>query len=813
MGGKPGELCIGGVVDAGTGKRTGNALVVDSADLTTHAVIVGMTGSGKTGLGVVLLEEALRAGVPSLVLDPKGDMGNLLLEFPDLAPADFAPWVDADAARREGITPDDLAARTAETWREGLAGWDLGGDDIRALKQGSEAVVYSPGSTMGVPLDLVGSLAAPGLDWDMQAETLRDEIEGLVSGLMTLAGHDADPVSDPGHILLATVIENEWRAGRSLDMASLIGLVQNPPIRKLGVFPLEQVIPEKERRALAMSLNSLVASPSFSSWMQGQPVDIGALLWTPDGRPRAAVVYLAHLSEPERQFVVTLLLGRFVTWMRQQPGTSALRALIYMDEMFGFAPPTAAPPSKKPILTLFKQARAYGVGFIAATQNPVDLDYKAMSNAGTWMIGRLQTERDKARILEGLSDAAGGTDASAMDTRLSGLRKREFVLRSTHVPEPVVFTTRWAMAYLRGTLTREEIIRLRKEREARVGAPGATSPAGSPAGSTSGAAGAAAASISHNESAPTAPSADESVVAPPVASSVPVRYLDPSASWSDDVGAVPGSVRLGAALVARVGLLFDDAKAGIEHREEWEAVYFPLPERFDPAAGIAVDYDDRDLRPEPPDGARYVLPRAPVGDAAYFRDAQRAIIDWLVRERTVEVQANRELGLYSRVGESADDFRARCAAAASTKADEETAKLKERYASRIDRVKDVLARAEDRLREVQVDASSRKQQELIAGAGQVLSMFLRGRSSARSLSGFASRRSMTRRTEERMQTAEGRVAEEQAELADLEKELGDEVQAIVGRWEDAASKAETVKIPLEKSDVSVEQVGLVWIGC
>ncbi len=810
MSGAAGELRIGGIVDAGTGKRTGDLLTVDSADLTTHAVIVGMTGSGKTGLGVVLLEEALRAGVPSLVLDPKGDMGNLLLEFPDLSPAEFAPWVDADAARREGITPDELAARTADTWRKGLAGWDLGGDDIRALKQGSDAVVYTPGSTMGVPLNLVGSLAAPALDWDTQAETLRDEIEGLVSGILTLAGRGGDPVSDPGHILLATIIENEWRAGRGLDMASLIGLVQDPPIRKLGVFPIDQVVPEKDRRELAMSLNALVASPSFSSWMEGQPVDVGSLLWTPDGRPRAAVVYLAHLSEPERQFVVTLLLGRFVTWMRQQPGTSALRALIYMDEMFGFAPPTAAPPSKKPILTLFKQARAYGVGFVAATQNPVDLDYKAMSNAGTWMIGRLQTERDKARILEGLSDAAGGTDVSAMDTRLSGLRKREFVLRSTHVPEPVVFTSRWAMAYLRGTLTREEIIRLTKERAADDESSGATSPGASPAVAADGPS--PAATVPRTGPPAAAPAADESVVAPPVASSVRVRYLDPAAAWSDEVGAVPGSTRLQAALVARVRLLFDDAKADVEQREEWEAVYFPLPERFDASAGTAVDYDDRDLRAEPPDGARYVLPRAPVGQAEYFRDAQRAIVDWLLRERSVEVFANRELGLYSRVGESEDDFRKRCETAGAAKADEETAKLKDRYASKIGRVKDSLARAEDRLRELQVDVGSRKQQELVAGAGQLISMFLRGRSSARSLSGFASRRSMTRRTEERVQTAEGRVSDEQAELADLEDKLADEVQEIVGKWEDAAGKTETVKIPLEKSDITVEEVGLVWIG-
>ncbi len=316
--------------------------------------------------------------------------------------------------------------------------------------------IYTPGSGAGVPLNIIGSLACPDLSWDDDAETLRDEIEGFVSGLLGLVGVEADPISSREHILIANLVEHAWRTGRDLDMATLLAEIQRPPLRKLGVFDLDTFFPEKDRLALAMKLNGLVASPAFSSWVEGPDLDIEKLLWD-EGKPQAAIVYLAHLSDEERQFIVTLILSKVITWMRAQAGTGDLRALVYMDEVFGFVPPTAEPPAKKPILTMLKQARAFGVGMLLSTQNPVDLDYKAMSNAGTWCIGRLQTERDKARILEALQSARGDTDVSELDRTISGLDKRQFLLHNTHEPEPVLFTTRWALSYLRGPLTREQI--------------------------------------------------------------------------------------------------------------------------------------------------------------------------------------------------------------------------------------------------------------------------------------------------------------------------------------------------------------------
>ena len=437
MGQKPGDLYLGQLLDETTSEPTDERLHLPSHRLTTHGVIVGMTGSGKTGLGVVLLEEILSAGIPALILDPKGDMGNLMLNFPSFDPQDFEPWVDEGEARRKGVSASELAADTADLWKNGLAGSGITPDRMKELTQKVDFQILTPGSTAGIPLNVIGDLSPPDLSWEEEGETIRDEIEGLVSGILVMADLDHDPLTSKEHILLSNLVEHAWKAGQSLDLPSLIGQILQPPLRRLGVFELDTFFPEKERTELAMRLNGMVASPSFAEWIQGEPLEMESLLKAPDGRPRASIVYLSHLSDSERIFVVTLLLSKLVTWMRKQPGTSELRALVYADEVMGFAPPTAEPPSKKPILTLFKQARAHGVGMVLATQNPVDLDYKLMSNAGTWMVGRLQTERDKARIIEALRSASGEVDVSEWDARISGLGKRQFVLKTARSAQPL----------------------------------------------------------------------------------------------------------------------------------------------------------------------------------------------------------------------------------------------------------------------------------------------------------------------------------------------------------------------------------------
>jgi len=791
MGSNPGDLYLGRLLDSDTSEPTDRRLELPSHHLTTHGVIVGMTGSGKTGLGVVLLEEVLSNGIPALILDPKGDMGNLLLNFPQLRPVDFEPWIDPGEASRMGVPASQLAADTASRWRQGLAASGMEGADLQRLNESVDFRILTPGSNSGVPLNVIGKLSPPDLDWDSEGEVIRDEIEGLVSGILILAEIEPDPLTSPEHILLSNLMEYHWRQGRSLDFPGLVGQIPQPPLRKLGVFDLDTFFPPGERMKLAMRLNGLMASPSFAEWMQGEPLDIDTLMRAPDGRPRASIVYMSHLSEAERIFTVTLLLSKLVSWMRRQPGTSELRALVYADEVMGLAPPTAEPPSKRPILTLFKQARAHGVGMVLATQNPVDMDYKLMSNAGTWMVGRLQTERDKARIIEAMRSASGEVDIGEWDARIGGLGKREFVMKTARSPVPNLFTTRWAMSYLRGPLTRPDVLSLKEAGVFGSSARESGSPAVPP-------------------SPQPTPSPDETPVLPPIASGVAVRYLDPATPWAPDLGVRPGGRRMEAGIAARVRLLFDEQKGDLRHEDEWEAVYFPLRDPFDPGAARTVDHDPRDFRSDAPDGVVFALPPAELDRASYFKTVEREIEDHLAGHLSLHLYRNEPLKLYSRVGESEEAFRTRCMATAEEEADAAAEKLRDRYESRLKTARRRLEEAERRVRELEVDTQQRQQQEILAGAGEVLSMFLGGRRRTRSLAGISSRRSQTRRTRERLRSAEEKLEDYQDEILELEEELKEELQEIWADWKQKAGETDSFEVGLERNDVRLTDLTLFW---
>jgi len=801
----PGPLHLGHVVDAASGRRTGDHLAIDPRDLTTHAVIVGMTGSGKTGLGMVVIEEALLSGVPALILDPKGDMANLRLAFPDMRPEDFAPWLSEDEARRQGLSVEELAARTAGAWRDGLAASGVALDRVRALRNATEVTLYTPGSTAGTPLNVIGSLRAPALDWAGEQEALRDEIQGLVSGLLGLAGLDSDPVTGREHILLANLVEHAWSQKQDLDLGTLIMQVQRPPLRKLGVLDLDTFFAERDRQALAMRLNGLLASPSFAAWMDGPDLNVGRLLEPTAGRTPAAILYLAHLSEAERQFVVTLVLAKAVTWYRGLSGSSGLRALVYMDEVFGYAPPTANPPSKKPILTILKQARAYGVGMVLATQNPVDLDYKAMANAGSWLVGRLQTERDKARVVDGLASARGGVDVAALDRVIGGLGKRQFLLQSAHRDQPTLFDSRWAMCFLAGPLTREQVARLTTDAPRPAAGAGA-----SPTDSGK---------VRAEPAAGPAPSralaADESPVPPLVAPGVPVRYLHPAAPWGRDIGASPRGDRLEAALAARVRMKFRDARAGIEHDEEWEAVFHPLTPELDPRSGLTVDYDARDFETEPPPGAVYAIPAAALDKATTFQRLERSLREALYRDRAVTVLRNRELRLYGRVGEDRDAFARRCDEGAQDGADREAAALRTRFQTRLKTAQDKLLAAELRLEQARVDHETRRRHEMLSGAGDLLNALLTGRSRTRSIvrsvSRGSSRRAVTERSGQRVATVEELVLAYARDIEQLEADVADALTEIDARWRAKAEAVDTLEITPTRNDVTVQEVVLVWV--
>ncbi len=439
-------------------RSLGDRFLLDPSDLTTHGIVIGMTGSGKTGLAISLIEEALRAKVPVIVVDPKGDMGNLALAFDRLAPEQFEPWVDRDEAARDGKTPADFAAAASATWRKGLSEWGLAEADVASYAASRSVRIFTPGATSGIPINLIDSLDAPDLSWDDAEEEIRDEIDSIVTALLGFVKIDADPISSREYILLFSLIEHAWRAGEDLDVESLIGQVASPPFEKVGALPLEAFYSKKERTALMFALNNLVASPPFQVWRKGERIDIESWVRPADGRPQLSIVSTAHLNDEQRIFVTAFLLNKLKSWMRKQPGTSELRCLFYMDEIFGYFPPTANPPTKKPLLTLLKQARAYGVGILLSTQNPVDLDYKGLGNMGFWAIGRLQTAQDQARIREGIEAAlADAPDGADFEKLIAGVQKRVFLIHDIHRKAPALVHSRWAMSYLRGPITRDEL--------------------------------------------------------------------------------------------------------------------------------------------------------------------------------------------------------------------------------------------------------------------------------------------------------------------------------------------------------------------
>ena len=796
-----GHLYLGGVLDPSTGDRTGDQVHLEASDLTTHGVIVGMTGSGKTGLSVIMLEEALLQGIPTIIIDPKGDMGNLLLTFPELDGPSFEPWVNAADADRDGISLGEHAAKTAEFWKNGLEGSGITPDRITNLRDKADFTIYTPGSNSGVGLDIIGDLSAPeGAD----SEALADEVEGLVSSLLALVDIDADPLTSREHILLSNLVHRAWSEGQDLDLATLLGQIQNPPMRKLGVLELDGFYPAKDRTKLVMKLNGLLASPAFASWMQGEPLDIDAML---GNGPRASIISIAHLSDSERQFVVTLVLSKVVTWMRKQTGTPELRALIYMDEVFGYVPPTAMPPSKKPILTILKQARAFGVGLVLATQNPVDLDYKAISNAGTWMVGRLQTERDKDRLLDGMTAAGGGADKNRLSEIISALDKRQFLLHQTRSPEPTMFGTRWAMSYLPGPLTRTQIGDLMEQRK------GAAPSGATKNEETSTASDPAVSPEATNERAL---QDDESDVQPDVADGIEVKFVDTASPWLKDVGGDPDGKRLVAGVAARVNLLFDDTKADLRHEVEWEAIISPIDDNIDVDDAVEVDFDDRDLRDDKiSDDHVFVLSDAKIHTKGLFSSAQTKLKDRLYRGESLELMSNPDLKMASRVGESREDFQQRLNMAAEDKADEEVAKLRKSLETKMDRIRAAIDKSEDRIRELEVDVKSRGRDQVMDIGMSVLGSVLGGRRSTRSILGGARRASSKGRTkgnaEERLRTAENRLADKVDELDALETELTDSLWEIQSEWDDVAKNIETLEVPLEKTDISIDDFSLIWI--
>ena len=790
---KLGVFYLGRPYDLDKGEAAPEPLLYDSRDLVTHAVVVGMTGSGKTGLMLSLLEEAAIDKIPALVIDPKGDLANLLLTFPELRPADFAPWIDPDAANRAGVSPDEYAAQQAETWKNGLAKWGQSGERIARLREAADFAIYTPGSEAGLPISILSSLSAPPPEVVSDGDLLRDRVQTLVSSLLALLEIESDPMRGREHILLSNIFDQSWRAGRSLDLAGLIQQIQKPPVDRIGVLDLETFYPAKERFELAMAFNSLLGSPGFGAWMVGEPLDVDRLLYTPAGKPRVAILSISHLSDRERMFFVSLLLEQAIGWMRSRPGTTSLRALLCMDEVFGYMPPVANPPSKRPLLTLLKQARAFGLGLVLATQNPVDLDYKGLSNVGTWFLGRLQTERDKLRLMDGLEGAAGGgLDRATLEKILSGLGNRIFLLHNVHEDAPVVFQCRWAMSYLRGPLTRPEIKRLMDPRKQAV--PAAV-PAAQPA--------AAPRSIP----APAAAGSGLAQAAPVLPPEIPQRFLP--------VRSQPSGVVYEAALFAAAAVHFIDEKKGIDHAEEL-ALLAALGDEVDWSAAEALDFGKDDLEDEPVEGASF----GPLVDAAVrarsYESWRKQLEDSLFRTRRCELFRSAALDALSQPGESERDFRIRLGDLARQRRDAQVEALRRKYAPKVDQLEDRIRRAEQTREKQAEQARSQTWNAVISTGTSVLGALFGGgrrRGSVFSKAGSAAR-GFGRTLQERQDVAraEENVEALQKQLADLNAELEAEIQSLEARLDPAAEELEVLGLKPRKKDVEVRYLTLAWVA-
>ena len=788
---KLGAFYLGRAYDLDAARQQPDPILYDSKDLTTHAVIIGMTGSGKTGLGIGLLEEALIDRVPVIAIDPKGDLPNLLLQFPDLAPHDFEPWINPQDATAQAMTVSQFAARQAEVWRHGLAEWDQSPERIARLKAAAACTVFTPGSRTGCPISVLRSFAPPPPAILEDLDLLRDRIQSTATSLLALMGIAADPIASREHILLANILETEWSAGRVLDLAGLIQAIQAPPFDRIGVLDLETFFPASERMTLALRLNNLLAAPGFEAWMEGPPLDIAQLLHTPEGRPRASIFAISHLSDAQRMFFVSMLLNAVLGWVRTQPGTGSLRAILYMDEIFGYFPPVANPPSKGPLLTLLKQARAYGLGVVLATQNPVDLDYKGLANTGTWFIGRLQTERDKARVLEGLEGARAGQafDRQAMAAVLAALGKRVFLLHNVHENQPAVFQTRWALSYLSGPMTRPQIKRL-------VGDVPAESPPEQnvPTPQTS------------PPSAAARP-ADRPTTPPSAPANVETFFLAPS-------GAGHG-LCYQPAVMGCLELHYANARYGVEVSRSI-AVATSIGE-----GPVAVDWNDaaaidaETLETAPPAGADYGrLPPAARRSSAFCK-WQRDLLRWARQNHPLVLHQAKALKMTSAWGESEGQFRGRVAQALREKRDLKVEKLRRKYEKRFTRLNDRLMRAEQAVARESEQAKSSGIQTAISFGSAVLGAFLgRKAVSARSASRMGSAmKSASRMRKEKMDVERARERAEavRQQMEELDARLQADIDTLEAGLDPEAIDLGTVTVKPKSSDITLTLYGLGWL--
>lgn len=782
---KLGLFYLGKEIDPETLETTENLLLYKSKYFTTHGVIIGMTGSGKTGLGIGIIEEAIIDGIPSIIIDPKGDMGNLLLAFPDLKPENFEPWIDPSEAQSKGMYVKTYAMKIAKIWEEGIKSFYQDKERIRRYKESGDFTIFTPGSSAGVPLSVLDNFDAPSRDVIEDPDTFSSIVNSTVSGLLALVGIKGDPITSKEHLLLANILTYFWKKGETLSLEDIIGYIANPPFKKIGVLPIKTFYPQNERLKLAMMLNNILASPGFSAWIEGEPLNIQKLLYTDEGKPRVSIISIAHLSDSERMFFVTLFLNRFINWMRMQSGTSSLRTLLYMDEIFGFFPATSNPPSKKPMLLLLKQARAFGVGIVLATQNPVDLDYKGLSNIGSWFIGRLQTKQDKERLLDGLVKSnPSALGRKRISNLISNLKKRQFLLKSAYLDDLPLFYTRWVLSYLRGPLSKQEIKRIMEDKRKSV--------------------------VSKK------PETEEVKVdtkvtltpAPIIPESIKQYYLV-NTPYGKEIFFKPNIVAVGK-------VRFYSESKGIDTEEE-VSVKLPLKgdeDKLDFSKSIENEDDFDMYDTKPPEEAKF-SPLPPFLEGLKdLKPVEMEFKNYLYRTRKLTLFRCKPLKLISSLGEDLSSFKMKIQDILREKKEGEIEKLENKYREKEKTLRKRYDKLLQKLQKEKADVRTRTADSSLSFGLGVLGAILGGRSrtitsASRTVTGIKSAGRVLKEKQD-VKNVEEEIKKITQEIEELNNGLRENIEKLDEKYNPDKYRIEEVYIKPKKSDISNIQVSILW---
>ncbi|MGJ0357686.1 ATP-binding protein [Aliarcobacter cryaerophilus] len=758
-------------------------LVYQNKDLLTHAAIIGMTGSGKTGLGITLLEEAAIDAIPSIIIDPKGDMTNLLLNFPELNPSDFEPWLDDSEVSNSGGTKEELAIKVSNSYKEGIQRDFQDLSRVKKLKDSADFTIYTPGSSAGVQVSILSSFKAPTIEILEDMELFSNIINSTVHSILSLIDNKSDETSKES-ILLASIFTNYFKEQKDLTLEELITLIVTPPFSKIGVFDLETFFPQSDRLKFALKINTIIASPSFSSWLEGESLDISKMLYSQSGKAKVNIFSIAHLNDSQRMFFVTILLNQILAWMRRQEGTTSLKALLYMDEIFGYFPPQANPPSKQPMLTLLKQARSFGIGVILSTQNPVDIDYKGLSNIGTWFIGRLQTKQDIEKVIDGLSSASeNGLNKQELSLALGTLAKRNFIMKNINEESIKTFETRWALSYLKGPLSKDAIKKLMENKKNN---------------STK--------NLEEKNSEVNEPFIDVSKgkSKPIIVSNIKEKY---SYSSQNNAYYMQGYLLFSCNVHYLYTLKNVDLKEHINFKIYLDEKASQI--NFDEREDVLTDtFDEK----EKPNSFYYELPSF-IQNEKELKLLERDFTDYVYRNFKLTLYKNDTLKISSKQYESLDDFKIRIQDRLNEQIDEKIENLKQKFEKENTLLEQKISKLFEKLKKEEQDALSATTNSIISIGTSILGAFFGKSSKTAIVSKVAtSSRGVSKALKERsdIKTVQGEIDALQSLQDGLEEKLKIEIEKINDEFNISKYTIEEFFIKPKRTDIYDIKIELLW---